>query len=391
MRKLIYLLIIIGIIISSCDNDNTPEDNPSDNDGTYYTFDGEIDGNDRSAIFTYDNNIVICGLNICKNTWLKIDKSGELLWKEDILFDPFCGQLISVTEAENGELLFCGSIDKSSSNQKSDIHVFKTSTDSDTIWTKKYGGDGKDFGCDIIKTSDGNFIVSGKTDNDIVGTQDFCLIKINSNGDTIWTQFYPNNNLDSPHHLIETNDQGYLITGTAQGGGYSELYLVKTDNMGILSWSAKMSFVTYNIGNCSYELEDGSLIIVGSQMENNIRRIFVAKFDQFGNFIWNKDFGTEDFGSYAYSMKRDNDGTFIISGSLYEPDPPKYDILLLKLDANFNELWLKHFGGEESEWGYNVLIDDSEYIITGTTFSFGDDPEDGNIFMVKTDKDGNLK
>ena len=66
----------------------------------------------------------------------------------------------------------------------------------DTLWSRSFGGSNKDVPFSIIETSDGGIAVAGitKSNNGDVfghhGNQDVWIIKLNSEGDTIWTKTY---------------------------------------------------------------------------------------------------------------------------------------------------------------------------------------------------------
>lgn len=58
--------------------------------------------------------------------------------------------------------------------------------------------------------------------------------------------------------------------------------------------------------------------------------------------------------------------------------------ILLKIDQAGNQMWIKYFGGPVTDWGMNLIKDAiDENIITGD--------HNENIFMTRTDKDGNFK
>ncbi len=62
------------------------------------------------------------------------------------------------------------------------------------------------------------------------------------------------------------------------------------------------------------------------------------------------------------------------------------DIILLKIDQSGNQVWLKEFGGPETDRGRNLIKDSNDdNLITGD-FGFG-----CPIFLATTDKDGNFK
>src|SRR4030042_5820903 len=83
----------------------------------------------------------------------------------------------------------------------------------DTLWTRTYGGSDWDEGYSILETSDGGYLVLGGTAS-FGQNQDIYLIKINSDGDTLWTRLYGSSGYDAGSCIRETSDGGYIITGS---------------------------------------------------------------------------------------------------------------------------------------------------------------------------------
>jgi hypothetical protein len=90
-------------------------------------------------------------------------------------------------------------------------------------------------------------------------------------------------------------------------------------------------------------------------------------------------------------MKQNSDGTITIVGG-YADVASMHNIILMQVDQNGSQLWLKTFGGPAEDWGRNLVKDaGDDNIITGTTYSFGPNAYQGNIYMTRTDKNGHFK
>ncbi len=382
----IHIIVILTILfLSSCKKENVQEQTPIENTPSYHTFDGGIGTYDNSTIITFDNNLIICGNVNNTVSIIKITKAGTLLWRRD--FEAGNGSSASgITETTEHNLFICGNTYRNYSNTKYDILLIKTNSLGDTIWTKTYGGNENDYGTNIITTSDGNILISAKTTSfgaDLYG--DIYLIKVNTNGDTIWTRTYTDQDQEEPFHLMETINGEFLLTGTNEDIGNSrEIYLLKVSADGTPLWNKKIGPADMKWGFSSIELSNGNLMICGLHTSNGYSQVLLLKTDNLGNVIWEKEYGENNLSENGNSIKQNSDGSFTITGSSYDVSSMQTDIILLKVDQSGNQLWLKKFGSSANDSGINLIKDiNDDNIITGYY--------NGSIFMTKTDTNGIFK
>src|SRR2546430_2035835 len=94
---------------------------------------------------------------------------------------------------------------------------------------KTYGGTEDDGGYSVKQTADGGYIIAGYTQSFGAGNEDVYLVKIDANGDSLWTKTYGGTNNDRGYSVLETTDGGYIIAGLTYsfGAGASDVYLIK--------------------------------------------------------------------------------------------------------------------------------------------------------------------
>jgi len=115
-----------------------------------------------------------------------------------------------------------------------DVYFVKTDAQGDTLWTRAYGGPSNDEGYAVQQTADGGYIIAGNTNSFGVGTPDsdnVYVIKTDPSGDTLWTRTYGGPGYDEGWSVQQTTDGGYIIAGRTQsfGAGYHDVYLIRTD------------------------------------------------------------------------------------------------------------------------------------------------------------------
>jgi hypothetical protein len=207
-----------------------------------------------------------------------------------------------------------------------------------------------------------------------------------------WIKTYGGQSTDWSYSVQQTSDGGFIITGytSSFGAGESDVYLIKTDANGNQQWYKNFGGISGDDGYSIQVTSDCGYIIVGETYSFGAGEsdVYLIKTDGNGNQQWYKTFGgsAEDYG---YSVQQTSDGGYIIAGTTESFGAGFFsDVYLIKTDMDGNQLWYKTFGEIGWDEGYSVqLASDGGYIIVGYTESFG--VGDPDVYLIKTDANGN--
>ncbi|NOR88383.1 MAG: hypothetical protein GQ527_12310, partial [Bacteroidales bacterium] len=320
---------------------------------------------------------------------VKTDSYGDTLWTQTFGGAEYEAGL-SIQQTTDGGYIITGFTSSIGYGQY-DVYLLKIDSYGDTLWTQTYGGGKHDVGESIQQTTDGGYIITGWTQTFGNGESDVYLIKTDSSGDTLWTKTFGGGEEDKGKSIQQTTDGGYIITGWTKsyGNGETDVYLIKTDSDGDTLWTKTFGGIEEDKGISIQQTTDGGYIITGETKSfgNGYGDIYLIKTDNIGDTLWTKTYGGYFFDEGS-CVQETTDGCYVITGSTASYGNGGYDVYLIKTDNNGDTLWTKTYGGENSEKGYWVQqTNDGGYIITGWTASFGIGMD---MYLIKTDSEGNI-
>jgi hypothetical protein len=232
-----------------------------------------------------------------------------------------------------------------------DVYIIKTDSLGEVQWTKKYGENGSSTKSDeaysIDTTSDRGYIISGATRSFGAGGYDIWLLKTDANGDTLWTRTYGFHNGDLGYSVLCNSDGEYVVAGSVARTTNNPcgLCLIKTDSNGNTIW-IKYYGEGGEHGLSIQQIPSGEYIVSGVRYASFFD-LWLVKVNVNGDTIWTKtyDLGGSDF---CNSVQHTSDGGYIIAGHSSFYDKRDYDITIVKTDCEF--------GIEENQ---NVILNQS--------------------------------
>jgi len=294
----------------------------------------------------------------------------------------------SVQQTSDGGYIIAGKTDSFGAGGD-DFYLVKTDAKGDTIWTRTYGGYDWDVANSVQQTSDGGYIIAGGTYSFGAGEYDIYLVKTDSIGNTLWTRTYGGSGQDVSYCVQQTSDGGYIISGAIElvwTDNY-DVWLIKTDASGDDLWTRTYGGDNSDErGRCVQQTTDGGYIIAGHTGSGaGLNDVYLVKTDAGGNTLWTRTYGGSSYDN-GYFVQQTTDGGYIISGTTKSFGPGEYDAWLLKTDANGDTLWTRIYGDIYDEYGWCVQqTTDGGYIVAGTVVY---NIHNWDVYLLKTDANG---
>jgi hypothetical protein len=357
------------------------------------------DGFDRghSVQQTFEGGYVIAGYTSSFGAGdhdiylVKTDSLGEMIWTNTFGGSGYeSGHSVQQTYPDSGYII-AGSTDSFGAGSL-DIYLIKTDANGDTIWTKTFGGDQEDAGFSVQQTFDGGYIVAGYIDFWNAEAPGIYIIKTTSDGDTLWTKRYGGPGIEYSTEIKQTlPDSGFIIVGQTivSDSGYYDIYLIKTDSSGDTLWTKMIGGALNDKGESIKQTPDKGYIITGQTESFGAGwwDVYLIKTNSVGDTLWTRTYGGtgDDGGNFVHVT---NEGAYIVTGSTHSFGEGLYNIYLIKTDVSGNTIWDQVLSPDYFSVGHCVRqTSDGGYIITGASHSSG---QISDVILVKTKPDGTV-
>ena len=353
-------------------------------------YGGNKDDRGYAIIQTIDRGFLMVGLSESFNAdndqdvyVVKTDIEGTLVWT-NVYDESFIEQGFEVIQTANGDFIIVGGIKDINSSR--DLYILSISSTGKFLWSKRYGWEGSEVGRDITHGVDGGYVIIGETTTTDNGETDFYLLKIDEQGEEVWTKTFGTDKDDFGTAITTIND-GYAFTGYTDNpnGVDNDIVIYRLNARGDLKWQDNtIGSREVEEANDIIATRDGDLVIVGN-IKNN-RDLLVAKYDDTGKRKWLTSFGGE-LGEIGMEVTELENGDLVVGG-LVEPTIDNIDFLIAGVSADGEFLW-QNITGDSANIDFAqgiVATEDGGFAIVGYNSKSGDSFND--MVLIKTDGRG---
>jgi hypothetical protein len=186
-----------------------------------------------------------------------------------------------------------------------------------TFWR---GGHVDDWIYSVQQTSDGGYVLAGRTESFGAGLNDALLLKTNSTGNLQWYKTYGGIGEEEAHFVLQTSDGAYVVVGltTSYGSGGCDAWLVKTDAHGNAEWNMTYGGTQFDEAWDIQAMTDGGFLIAGktdSYSTDGFAHFWLVKTDSNGHMRWEKVLAQSAAPDWPVKVQITSDGRLVIGGT----------------------------------------------------------------------------
>jgi FG-GAP-like repeat len=340
---------------------------------------GDVDGDGDTdvAVVSSQSSEVSVMRNICDTP---VDPPAlEIMWHTgwDNFFNVDTPSHVAVDQAGNiiaaGETYF--------NVNEQDYYVVKYDSDGNVLWDASYNGTGDHYDkiYDLRVDSTGSAVVTGESWNNDFGVE-WATVKFNPNGTIAWTRRYLAANVFSQQRpggiAIGPADQiavsGYYINESFDAQFAVAVY----DSNGTMLWDKHLpESGTIYTGQARAVAFDayGNAVVTGNIDDDDEwgEEMLTAKFAPDGTLLWSArhdatvdTFFNETIGRVILAVES---GDIYVAGGVYTGSATGNDFIVVKYDADGNELWSSVQSGLGADRAETItFLDDGTLVVSGS-------------------------
>jgi len=306
-----------------------------------------------------------------------------------------------IVETDEGNFVICGiTIGKNLLNING--WIVKINNQGDVIWTKELGGEGQDFLTCVIQNSDKELVFTGTKNQPPFGKQVWFLI-LDKNGNLLKEKAIGGKEEDNGHRIIQNKDGSYMILGdtksfgTQRGG--KDVLLLNLDSKGEVLWRRAYDLGGQDMGTDIIPFQNNKYLITAVSCTANCGGLFQQGFstyiliDSEGNILKTKIFKEGKKNKFIHLVSTADGGAIIVGATSKKERFPSEDVWVVKLDKEVEMEWERTFGSYgRYDGGLGIFQSpDGGYYLCAYSQSLQTKQMDyDNWWLLKLDSKGNL-
>jgi hypothetical protein len=218
---------------------------------------------------------------------IKLSSNGNVEWKKTFggTNDEF---VLNMAQSADGGYVIAGYTlsnngDVTGNHGGFDCWIVKINAIGVLEWQKAIGGTLQDYAFDIQQTLDDGYIIGGysnSNDGDIAvnaGNIDCLIIKLSNLGNIEWQKTFGGTSVDTGESIQQTSDGGFIVGGRTSSSngnitgnqGSSDYWILKLTIVGTLQWQKTLGGTSFDHGRSICQTNDNGYIVCGLTNSSN--------------------------------------------------------------------------------------------------------------------------
>jgi hypothetical protein len=298
------------------------------------TFDRDAYDRAYSVLQTTDGGYVVGGSSYIGNRFqpwiLKLNSDGTLAWQR-LYVGGNSSEPVAIQQTMDGGFIMGSTMSYPINGTNwTNYRVTKLNPDGTFAWHKIYSwGSGTFTVCQSIKqTTDGGYIVTGNTGNEIYGGY-IWVLKLNPDGTVAWQKSYGGTTLGTQADSIQQtfdqagNPDGYIVSGATEsfGAGSSDVWVLRLNLDGSIAWQKAYGGAGAERGRAVLQSFDDQgnpdgYVVAGwtSSFGVSPASIWVLKLNLDGSLASQKTYGGGSFYYRGFDIEKSSNGGYVLAG-----------------------------------------------------------------------------
>lgn len=257
----------------------------------------------------------------------------------------------------------------------------------DTLWTRKYGGMSRDEFAAVAVGTDGSIVCAGYTNSFGAQSGDFWLMKVSAQGDSLWNRRFGGPNPDYCYALTEVAD-GWLLAGSSESYGGSagapDFWLLKVNQNGDSLWSRTYGGDGNDVATGISSADSSGFVLCGYSDSFDAHRMdmWLVQANLSGDSLRSRMLGYSQL-DFGFGITR-IPGGFVAVGIVDRGSGGGgFNLWNVGLTDSLTLLWNDYFEGPVADEGRAVCAaPDGGFVLAGGTYSFGAGGQDGWVVRM---------
>lgn len=402
---LFFFFILLGF--SNCSDSETQiPDNYDLYSSDYFKRYDNVDLYAEDALLMQNQSILIKGTgrrnnSVCTHPYLlQIDNQQVISSLTFFELDRHCQyRPILLSSSNDGGFM---SINEVYNDNTSDVNIMMQKIDINGVveWEKELGE--LSFSEKIVSFTQlpsNDYILLGRNKRNFPPFDSYFLLKLSSTGEVIWSRLINDELTTSLRKVIFSPTNNNIFILSEQGAYWNDegvLKITKLDSEANILESKNI------VGNADFFISDsnmktlknGNILVYSSTKQSNSNGKYksnIFMFDTALNEVWSSTYDDFDSSLFSDIIEKEN-GHLLILSKDNNINNDEFDIILTEMDEAGTILWGKIYGGIASDQGSNIILkNNGDLTIIGNTNEQSKTEANFNLFLLKTDAEGNPK